>query len=58
MNEEKDSRYQLLENNAQAIKALMQAVENTIGPKGLDTMLLDPFGSVTITNDGFFIGSP
>ncbi len=55
MNEEKDSRYQLLENNAQAIKALMQAVENTIGPKGLDTMLLDPFGSVTITNDGMTI---
>ena len=55
MNEEKDSRYQLLENNAQAIKALMQAVESTIGPKGLDTMLLDPFGSVTITNDGMTI---
>lgn len=33
----------------------MQAVEGTIGPKGLDTMLLDQFGSVTITNDGMTI---
>ena len=55
MSEEKDTRYQLLENNAQAIRALMQAVESTIGPKGMDTMLLDPFGSVTITNDGMTI---
>lgn len=55
MSEEKESRYQLLDNNAQAVRALMQAVEGTIGPKGLDTMLLDQFGNVTITNDGMTI---
>ena len=55
MSETEDSRYQLLDNNAQAVRALMQAVEGTIGPKGLDTMLLDQFGSVTITNDGMTI---
>lgn len=55
MSETEDSRYQLLDNNAQAVRALMQAVEGTIGSKGLDTMLLDQFGSVTITNDGMTI---
>lgn len=55
MSDTEESRYQLLDNNAQAVRALMQAVEGTIGPKGLDTMLLDQFGSVTITNDGMTI---
>ncbi|MBQ1188672.1 MAG: TCP-1/cpn60 chaperonin family protein, partial [Peptococcaceae bacterium] len=33
----------------------MTAVESTIGPKGLDTMLVDQFGNVVITNDGVTI---
>ncbi len=41
--------------NANAIKAIAQAVEGTIGPKGLDTMLVDQFGDVVITNDGVTI---
>ena len=40
MSETEDSRYQLLDNNAQAVRALMQAVEGTIGPKGLDSSLI------------------
>lgn len=38
--------------NASAIGALASAVEGTLGPKGLDCMLVDKFGDVTITNDG------
>ena len=30
-------------------------MESTIGPKGLDTMLVDQFGNVVITNDGVTI---
>ncbi len=41
--------------NAQAIAVVAQAVESTLGPKGLDTMLLDRFGEVIITNDGITI---
>lgn len=55
MVEEKDGQYRLLENNANAVRAVMSAVEGTIGPKGLDTMLVDQFGEVIITNDGVTI---
>lgn len=41
--------------NATAIQAITSAVEGTIGPKGLDTMLVDRFGDVTITNAGVTI---
>lgn len=41
--------------NAQAITVVAQAVEGTLGPQGLDTMLLDQFGEVMITNDGVTI---
>lgn len=41
--------------NAKAIMVIAQAVEGTLGPKGLDTMLVDQFGDVVITNDGVTI---
>ncbi|MGI6588797.1 MAG: TCP-1/cpn60 chaperonin family protein [Peptococcia bacterium] len=41
--------------NAKAIMVIAQAVEGTLGPKGLDTMLLDQLGDVIITNDGVTI---
>ncbi|HHW99438.1 MAG TPA: chaperonin, partial [Firmicutes bacterium] len=41
--------------NATAVQAIAAAVEGTIGPKGLDTMLVDRFGDVTITNAGVTI---
>lgn len=44
-----------LMTNASAVKAIAAAVEGTIGPKGLDTMLVDKFGEVVITNDGVTI---
>ncbi|MGI6647770.1 MAG: TCP-1/cpn60 chaperonin family protein [Bacillota bacterium] len=44
-----------LATNSNAIRAVAAAVEGTIGPKGLDTMLVDQFGDVVITNDGVTI---
>ncbi|MCX7971027.1 MAG: chaperonin, partial [Negativicutes bacterium] len=50
-----DERMAALLANANAIRATAAAVEGTIGPKGLDTMLVDRFGEVVITNDGVTI---
>ncbi len=44
-----------LATNAAAVRAIASAVEGTLGPKGLDTMLVDRFGDVIITNDGVTI---
>ncbi|RYD03402.1 hypothetical protein N752_19685 [Desulforamulus aquiferis] len=41
--------------NSNAVRAIASAVEGTLGPKGLDTMLVDKFGEVVITNDGVTI---
>ena len=54
-NQEIEERYQALFSNAAAVKALTQAVSNSLGPKGLDTMLVDRFGEVVVTNDGVTI---
>lgn len=45
-------RVAALVSNAGALRAVASAVEGTIGPKGLDTMLVDRFGDVVVTNDG------
>lgn len=50
-----DERLAALTTNANAIRAIASAVEGTIGPKGLDTMLVDKFGEIIITNDGVTI---
>lgn len=39
-------------NNIMAAKAVAEAVRTTLGPKGMDKMLVDSMGDVTITNDG------
>jgi chaperonin GroEL (HSP60 family) len=52
---EVDERLAALITNANAVRAITAAVEGTIGPKGLDTMLVDRFGEVIITNDGVTI---
>ncbi|KKM66966.1 hypothetical protein LCGC14_1475890 [marine sediment metagenome] len=39
-------------NNIAAAKAVSEAVRTTLGPKGMDKMLVDSLGDVTITNDG------
>jgi len=50
-----DERLAALVTNSNAIRAIASAVEGTLGPKGLDTMLVDKFGEVVITNDGVTI---
>ena len=49
---EVDERNAALMANASAIAALASAIEGTLGPKGLDCMLVDRFGDTTVTNDG------
>jgi len=39
-------------NNIMAAKVIAQAVRSSIGPKGMDKMLVDSMGDVTITSDG------
>jgi thermosome len=39
-------------NNITAGKIIGEVVKTTLGPRGMDKMLVDTFGDVTITNDG------
>jgi thermosome len=39
-------------NNIAAAKAVANAVRSTLGPKGMDKMLIDGMGDIVITNDG------
>jgi thermosome len=41
--------------NFAAAKAVANAVRSTLGPKGMDKMLIDSMGDITITNDGVTI---
>ena len=45
---EKEARMQ----NINAIMAITETVKSTLGPKGMNKMLVDSVGDVTITNDG------
>ena len=40
------------ENNIAAAKLVAELVRTSLGPRGLDKMLVDSLGDVTITNDG------
>ena len=42
-------------NNIMAAKIVAQAVRSSMGPKGMDKMLIDSMGDVTITSDGHTI---
>ena len=42
-------------NNIAAAKAVAQAVRTTLGPKGMDKMIVDSVGDVIVTNDGVTI---
>lgn len=42
-------------NNIAAAKAIAEAVRTTLGPKGMDKMLVDSVGDIVITNDGVTI---
>lgn len=49
---EADEPLSALISNASAVRAVAASVEGTLGPKGLNCMLVDRFGDVTVTNDG------
>src|SRR3989338_7820392 len=42
-------------NNIMAAKLVAETVRTTLGPKGMDKMIVDSMGSITITNDGVTI---
>ena len=42
-------------NNIMAAKIIAEAVKSALGPKGMDKMLVDSLGDVTITSDGRII---
>ncbi len=42
-------------NNITAARAIADAVRTTLGPRGMDKMLVDSMGDVVITNDGVTI---
>jgi chaperonin GroEL (HSP60 family) len=39
-------------NNITAAKTIAEIVRSSLGPRGMDKMLVSPIGDVTITNDG------
>ncbi len=39
-------------NNIQAAKIIAEIVHSSLGPRGMDKMLVDSLGDITITNDG------
>ncbi|MHA2105438.1 MAG: TCP-1/cpn60 chaperonin family protein, partial [Candidatus Hodarchaeales archaeon] len=41
-----------LSNNIAAARAIAESIRTALGPRGLDKMMTDSFGDVTITNDG------
>jgi len=42
-------------NNIAAAKAVADSIRSTLGPKGMDKMLVDSIGDVVVTNDGVTI---
>ena len=51
----RDSGRRATQSNILAAKAIAEAVRSTLGPKGMDKMLVDSMGDVVITNDGVTI---
>jgi len=39
-------------NNIMAARVIAEAIRSTLGPRGMDKMLVDSLGDITITNDG------
>lgn len=52
LNGHSKNSYTTLQDNVQAVKEVVSVVEPTLGPKGLDVMLVDQDGNLIVTNDG------
>ncbi len=44
--------YEALRNNIEAALVITEIIKSSLGPRGMDKMLVDTLGDVTITNDG------
>lgn len=51
-NKEQTKGRDALSMNIAAAKAVATIVKSTLGPRGMDKMLVNPLGDITITNDG------
>lgn len=51
-NQEKHRYIDVLSSNINAISSLAATIRGTLGPKGLDVMLIDQYGDYSCTNDG------
>ncbi len=51
-NAERNTGREAQKNNIAAATAIAEAVRSTLGPRGMDKMLVDSLGDVVITNDG------
>merc|ERR1719309_1199565 len=49
---DRDKPAQIRFSNISAAKAVADAIRTSLGPKGMDKMIQDEKGAVTITNDG------
>ncbi len=47
-----NKQIEILSTNIEAIEAIVDTVSGTLGPKGLDVMLIDDYGDISCTNDG------
>lgn len=52
MNAKNSKPAEIRKSNINAAKALADAIRTSLGPKGMDKMIKDAKGNVTITNDG------
>lgn len=51
----RESGRNAMQNNINAAKTIADAVKTTLGPRGMDKMLVDSLGDIVITNDGVTI---
>lgn len=51
----RESGRDAMKNNIDAAKSIANAVRSSLGPRGMDKMLVDSLGDIVITNDGVTI---
>ncbi|MCL4326881.1 MAG: TCP-1/cpn60 chaperonin family protein [Candidatus Thermoplasmatota archaeon] len=51
----RESGKDAMQNNIEAARAIATSIRSTLGPRGMDKMLVDSLGDIVITNDGVTI---
>lgn len=49
---ERETGADVRQGNVMAVQAISNIVKTSLGPQGLDKLLVDDIGDVTVTNDG------